>query len=133
VYLLDGTTKVADGFADMWDGSIDNPINVDQFGTIVSNPDFVFAGTQSDGTKYMPSASVHRFLGSGQTVQVGDPTATDSDWIFDPGASLPTDLRSFYALSELLTVVPEPSSVVIACGMLAALWCRRTGRQSGLC
>ena len=31
VYLLDGTTKIADGYADIWDGSIDSTIDVDQF------------------------------------------------------------------------------------------------------
>ena len=64
VYLLDGTTKVADGFADIWDGTIDNPIDVDQYGLSVINPDPVFAGSDFDGTEYFPDG-VQRFLGSG--------------------------------------------------------------------
>ena len=129
VYLLDGITKVADGFADIWDGTIDNPIHIDQYGTSVSNPDPVFAGSQADGTEYFPvvgTSNVQRFLGSTSNVQLGDPAATNSDWIFDPGISSNGDLRSFYALSELLTVVPEPTAgSLIAFGMLAVLWRRR--------
>jgi len=125
VYLLDGTTKVADGFTDIWNEDIDNPINVDQYGASVSNPDPVFAGTQADGTKFFPNPQ-QRFLGSTSNVQLGDPAAKNSDWIFDPGTSSNSDLRSFYALSELLTVVPEPrAGSLITCGMLAVLWCRR--------
>lgn len=125
VYLLDGTTKVADDFADMWDGSIDNPIDVDQYGSIAGSPDVVFAGSQADGTKFFPSGQ-QRFLGSTSNVQLGDPTATNTEWIFDPGASLNSDLRSFYALSEVLTVVPEPATgSLIASGVLALFWHRR--------
>lgn len=124
VYLLDGTTKIANGFDDIWDGSVDNPIDINQFGSTVSNPDVVFSGTQADGTKYFPGG-VQRFLGSTSNVQLGDPTVINSEWIFDPGASLKSDPRSFYALSELLVVVPEPSTSAIAFGMLAVLWCRR--------
>lgn len=125
VYLLDGATKVADGFTDIWDGEIDNPIDVDQYGASVSNPDPVFAGTQADGTKFFPIPQ-QRFLGSTSNVQLGDPAATNFEWIFDPGTSSNSDLRSFYALSELLTVVPEPTAAsLIAFGMLAVLWRRR--------
>ncbi len=122
VYLLDGTTKVADGFIDIWDGTIENPIDIDQHLDISLN--LVFAGSDPNGTKYSPG--VPRFLGSTETVQLGDPTATDFEWIFDPGADDDTNERSFYALSELLTVVPEPTvGSLIAFGMLAVLWRRR--------
>ncbi len=128
VYLLDGITKVADGFTDMWDDGdgIDNPIIIDQYGDPVINPDPIFTGSDPNGTESFPNPSTQRFLGSTQTIRIGDPSATNSDWISDPGTSDPDDQRSFYALSELLTVVPEPTAgSLIAFGMLAVLWCRR--------
>jgi len=30
IYLLDGTTKVADGFSDLWDGTLDAPLDLTQ-------------------------------------------------------------------------------------------------------
>ncbi len=126
VYLLDGTTKVADGFIDIWDGTIDNPINVDQYGTTVVNPDTLFTGSNSDGTKSF-TAGVQRFLGSTSNVLLGDPTATSSNWVSSSFTSSNSDMRSFYALSDVLTVlVPEPTTVSLIClGIPVVLWRRR--------
>jgi hypothetical protein len=128
VYLLDGSTKVADGFDDIWDGEIYFPINVDQFGSIVGSPDTIFTGSNSDGTTHFDG--VQRFLGSTSNVALGDPTATNSNWISSAFTSVWSDERSFYALSEELTVVPEPAAgSLVASGLLIVFWRRRRLRR----
>jgi len=118
VYLLDGTTKVADGFNDIWDGDIDNPINIDQFGTGVGNI-AVFTGSNDAG--FVANFNPQRYLGSSGNTRTGLTGETGFRWI-NSGAGLAD--QPFYALSELLVVpVPEPS--LHACGMLALLWWRR--------
>jgi hypothetical protein len=125
VYLLDGATKVADGFDDIWDGSVANPIDVDQFGFIVGSPDTLFTGSKSDGTTHF-DGGVQRYLGSTSNVALGDPTATNSNWISSAFTSVWSDERSFYALSEELTVVPEPMvGSLVASGLLVVFWRRR--------
>jgi len=121
VYLLDGTTKVADGFNDIWDGGIDNPINIDQFGTDVGNIPVL---TGSDDAGFVASFNPQRYLGSSLTIRSGLTGETGFRWI-NSGAG--SSDQPFYALSELLVVpVPEPATGSLhACGMLALLWWRR--------
>ena len=120
VYLLDGSTIIANDFADMWDGSIANPIDIDQFGTIVATA-LVHTGSISDGT----NAGINS-LGTAQNGNVGQTDLTNAAWISN-GADQTNISRPYYALSALITVpVPEPmTGGLLAAGMLALLWCRR--------
>jgi len=123
VYLLDGTTKIADDFVDMWDGSLDFAINIDQFGVSIPAGFVVtFTGTDSDGTA---ADFTPRYLGA-SSVRNGLANNTNFRWIQDGAADNDFPLQRFYALSTVLTVVPEPMSVsLVASGALALLWRRR--------
>ncbi len=123
VYLLD-SSLVANGFADLWDGTIMNPIGLTQFAT-AQPPGLVWTGSLTTG-----EAFVDLELGSalGRAI-VGFNSQTDGSWIqstnFD---SFPAE-HSIYALSETLTVgVPEPSSFVAFVGMGLIGVCRRRSR-----
>lgn len=125
VFLLDGT-KVADGFADMWDSSIDAPINLDQFGNVSTSD--VYTGTVYDG---IPSAS-HLGYNSHSFWLGGSTSETNKNWI---GNSLLWETPlPFYALSEKLIVptgnIPEPASffVWVALGSSACIVGRRRSR-----
>lgn len=120
VYLLDGSTIIANDFSDMWDGSIDAPIDIDQFGLTVVT-DLVHTGSLPDGTNAGTNS-----LGSAQNGSVGSTNQTSGAWISN-GADQTSILRPFYALSEVLTVpVPEPmSGSLIAAGALVMLLRRR--------
>jgi hypothetical protein len=104
VYLLDATTKIADGFSDMWDGTLDAPLDLDQFVMGMVAP-AVWTGSNPSGTSNVP-----HFLG-GIDVVAGR-FSSDSQWM-DASREPNTTPLPLYALSAKLTVaVPEPTSVV---------------------
>jgi hypothetical protein len=112
VYRLDGT-KVADGFADIWDGDIDSPILINQFGGLEEQS--VWTGTDANGL----AAGALGNVGFGAVI--GSSVRADQSWVFD--AITETKRLSFplYALSAKLTVpIPEPSSKALS--WLALVW-----------
>ena len=107
VYLLDGT-KIADGFNDMWDGDLDAPLNVNQFGSVVPNTSVV-TGTKDNGEGADPAGSDQLTLGFGGNIGVGFMNPDTTRWVQD-GTLGYTTPRPFYAISSTLIVVPEPVS-----------------------
>ncbi len=113
VYLLDGTTKIADGYADMWDGDLDNRLNKTQYGHYYEA--HVWTGSTPYGTR-----SGIDPLGSSPDSMYGISLTSSVYWIRYARADY-ADHKSLYALSEELTVptpepepaVPEPASVVV--------------------
>lgn len=109
IYLVDGTTKVADGNADLWDGDIDNIINKLADGNVSPGHLWVGTGTKSDGTPAGGIIPGPGPLGSPE-VQQGN-GGNPNEWIYqefyvsDPTTSLP-----FYAMSE---VIPEPATMCL--------------------
>ena len=117
IYLLDGATLIANNYADLWDGSIDNLLNIDEQGNF--NPTtFTWTGTGSSGT-------AQSALGTA-TPTWGNPIFTSSRWINRlSGATWPnTNEYSMYAISGVLTV-PEPSSTALLGLGLSSLLLRR--------
>jgi hypothetical protein len=106
VYLPNGT-KIADGFADMWDGTIDNPFNVDQFGNPARIADRPFTGSTPAGI-----GATGLELGSGDSIMLGNPEAIDGNWMQFLDEPDPFS-RRIYALSEVQTAVPEPGSFIL--------------------
>lgn len=115
VYNFNGD-KIADNFADMWDGNIDNPIAYNQFVATVFPPD-IWTGSQPSGI-----ASVGAELGQANP-RTGRSDLADSRWV-DEIFSNSTFNSRFYGLSQQLTVpVPEPSSFILAmCGLLSVVY-----------
>jgi len=130
VYLIDGTTKVADGFSDMWDLNIDSAINVDQFNQ-AATPLYIWTGSQFFGT----GSFMFELGGSGNTSIQGRNLYSDLRWITN-SSSDKNNLAPLYALSQELTVpfpVPEPvSSTTFAIGFgLFSLGLIRKWRRRG--
>lgn len=127
VFLLDGTTKVADGFGDIWDGSLDAPINLNQFLATVSAS--VWTGSTVSGGS--PPVGLGGPLGSASLPTLGASAAVSSAWILNLAFAAENSFP-LYALSEELVVVPEPATgslLLIGCGTLA--WARRRRRPVG--
>lgn len=110
IFLLDGT-NIADDYADLWDGSIDAPLNLTELGNtrIGGGPEFdsVWTGTASDGTATVgPLGSTESF-----GVSFGEFSAVDSGWIAQEFDNVLFQ-TSLYAMSEVV-IVPEPSSLAL--------------------
>ena len=127
VYLLNGTTKVADNFADMWDNNIDNKINLTEnlttYGGFVWTGSYAGGGIPDSGQQWLGD---NRFGGDFEGPVIGNANSKASQWIDDGGKQSST-LRPLYALSEELTVaaVPEPGTMVLLGLASGALLLRR--------
>jgi hypothetical protein len=122
VYLLDGT-KLADGFADFWDGELAALFQVDQFGAISTAVDVYVGGINGESH---PTA----VLGSDFPI-VGTTTLADARWSGDLGLTINALAElPFFALSEPLFApiggvapIPEPLAaltwgMLVVCGAL---------------
>jgi hypothetical protein len=139
IYLLNDT-RLADNYADLWDGSILRPLNVTEDGTILpfafeSN---VWTGTAADGSQFtgyeLGNTNTHGSPNAGSAF--GTSLQSNNTWIFASvtghtiGSCTPICLRNLhtYALSSVLSVppVPEPSThALLTLGLAALLVARR--------
>ena len=106
IYWLNGA-KVADNYADVYDGSWDSYVGKTQAGANFSTSGLIGTGTNQNGTSHSS-----RYLGSSSSIRVfalshgGNPFGTSS-------ASTNGSL-SFYALSPVFTVGAAPTTVSIS-------------------
>ena len=105
IYLLDGSLLASDN-GDLWDGSIATALNVTQACESLPEDSLVWTGTLPDGT------SAARPLGDETAAVLGFSDNVNSEWI-SAGATRSFLELSIYAVSDVLTVVPEPSSVLL--------------------
>lgn len=105
IYLLDGSTKIADTNADLWDSTIDAPINFHEGGTL---PTAGFVRVWS-GTTQTGGSVTNRRLGEATTAFSGRSDLSSSVLIRSGVPDL-TQEHYLYALSGILTVsaIPAP-------------------------
>ena len=112
IYLLNDT-KLADTNLDLWDGTIDLPLNVSETGTVLLGLGSVWTGTSTAGTNCGAYT-----LGSVNAC-VGRRISTNSQWIYN-GLNGSSGAYSMYALSASLTYVPEPgTALLLSLGLLS--------------
>lgn len=93
VFLIDGKTKIADNYDDLWDSNIDAPINRTETGEVLTEG-VVFGGA--------PPWE----LGNSKRVGIGYPTAHDRKWRWiSSGTKNPRDKLHIYAISDVLHIV----------------------------
>lgn len=92
-----GPQKIANGFVSLWDGSIDETVDYDEFG--LSNPVDAWTGSTPTGLAATGSTLGH----SSGTAWCGRPSLLGSQWLTILQPSTSAQL-SVYALSEPLTV-----------------------------
>jgi MYXO-CTERM domain-containing protein len=115
-------TKLVDSYDDLWDRSIDNPLNIDESGTLIPGQQLVWSDTRSDGTAF--TALV---LGN-PSAGISDISKTDGFWI-QPHNVLPTSNQfHLYALSGEMTFVEEGQ--VIGCDDVGECTIDAPGAQS---
>lgn len=119
IYTL-ADTRMADTYTDLWDGTID-AVPVDTFGSVLVPDEEIWTGTTTSGT------SDSSFPLGATSAVYGRPSFTSSAWIA-AGADPSSLVHRFYAISDVLTAVPEPTSiglVVVASGFLSGIGLRR--------
>ncbi|MDH3514446.1 MAG: VPLPA-CTERM sorting domain-containing protein [Gammaproteobacteria bacterium] len=106
VYLLDGTL-VATGFSDFWDGAINVPINLDQFGNTLA-PINMWTGTYNNGN----TAVTYDGGPLGTNAPGYGASYSTTQWAYLGGAPAGAG-RPMYALSSEFTVsaVPVPAAM----------------------
>lgn len=111
IFLVDGTTKVADNNGDLWDNSLDNTITLDQSGNVLLE-NRAFTGSYPSGVSVGPNLGGDTALGvittAGlQGVQTGDNSQTNQWWARSWKANS-SNQNSVYAISEVLTAQAAP-------------------------
>lgn len=133
VFLVDGS-KIADNYIDLWDGSLDTPLDRTEIDT-VPPISVTFIPTEGVWTGTRPDSGLKHelfFLGYDSSNPIWGGDSLTGAWSHaDPSWSIATPQVNraqfpLYALSGIITVVPEASSLRLALFCLFALLnCRR--------
>lgn len=120
IYTL-GDTLVATNYADLWDGNLLAPINYWENGQQITTPNwFVWTGTSISGDPG-PSFAPLNPLGF-PTPRLGSAVMVGPGWV-DYSTVANNQFLAMYAISDILTVVPEPNAAALALvGFLFAAW-----------
>jgi len=103
IFLLDGSTVVANDYNDLWDGDIQHIIDLTEQGDVDTY--WPFTGTYTDGTEAPGHAFSQGALGDGGEIHQGRSDVT-TEWIWRMWTSAPaTSELQMYALSEPLVIV----------------------------
>jgi hypothetical protein len=107
VYLADGTLVTSSTTSTgLWSGSLQNPIDEDLSGSVLKFL-AVLTGTTTSGVASRDP------LGNFSSITIGDSGETNARWV--QGMAIPSFLSErMYGISQVLTVVPEPSGLVMA-------------------
>jgi hypothetical protein len=125
IFLVDGT-KVANDYADLWDGSLAAPINItelDSLPPLTGGIAKVWTGSSRAGTN------------DGRPMGITIPrsglwNATNGNWIRQE-AELSSNQYPLYAISEVITVPVSEPSTIFCFGLLAfgLVICRTLGNN----
>jgi hypothetical protein len=103
VYRVDGV-RIAAGYDDLWDGTIEASLSITEQGDVQETNVWVWTGTVSSGLAQNPlGAPVYDWVDWGRCL-VSD---TNWRWIYS-GFKRPSELLPLYGLSEELTVPSGP-------------------------
>ena len=97
VFLVNGTTRIANNYVGLWGGKLDHALNLDEKGVLYAGS--TFTGSSADGTK-----DGGNVLGSTTSLTIGTTTSDSSNWLRVFGAAATSSLP-VYALSDPLTIV----------------------------
>ena len=137
IFLIDGVTKIADNYTDLWDGTIDAAVNRTELNTPYlppANSPFgqfggVWAGTTASGTNRGNGPSP-----GGPLAGLGRAIDTTSQWVRRADINPHNNaVLGFYAISDVLTIpgagggdaIPEPATATLGLLVAGGLMLRR--------
>jgi hypothetical protein len=125
IFLLnDVSSKIADDYADLWDGGLDATLDIRENG-LPGITTFVHTGTAIDGTGLVVGPTGYQ-LGSVLRHTIGGTGTTGNGWVDSGIYSGNTSMRPLYAISGVLTVpVPVPSVLALLLVGLACIGYQR--------
>jgi len=115
IFLLDGSTIVANSHEDLWDGSIQHIINLTELGTA---PTYFWpcTGTYWDGTKSVGHPRSGGALGGGGEIQQGNLDVLNT-WVWRTNTTgTNTKERPLYAISDPLVITGDPARPDVVAG-----------------
>ncbi len=121
IYNLAGS-RLALGYADLWDATLENPVGVDEFANPTTTD--VWTGTGIFGEEDFNT------LGLGLAiVTAGKVTQSNASWIRGATLANTGQALSIYAVSSVLTVpIPEPTTGLLL-GLAVGAWAAGRRRQ----
>lgn len=122
VYNLGGS-RLANDYADLWDNSLLAPVDYNEFGVVVEADRLVWTGSSSDGV----GAGLE--LGTGPVASAGLSSSTNFTWMSEDATAIGGQHR-LYAISGVLTIVPEPATAVLLVFAAATVAARRGSHGS---
>jgi len=123
IYLVDGQTRVADHYDDLWNGDLLHPLHLTQYGIALENThNNVWTGTDYYGV----AGGFGGPLGT-LTPSLGASISPVSRWINNNFTSSASETKSFYAISSVLIAIPEPTTCTLAIAALCLVMGRRRG------
>ena len=121
IFLVDGSTIVANDYADLWDGGLENPIDLNENGNLREVR--IFAGTTAGG-----ATIADRWFGTttisnnSLRVETGESNDAGGHWMQQYNSG-PTSLHSFYGLSDPLTIGGgDPNAPTVDAGVDMITW-----------
>jgi len=134
IYLLDGSTRIADNYADLWDNSIASLLGIQEDGTPAP-------GLSGGGTFFTESVHTGTFTTGegfpgrelGNVLVESGLTFTTSPWVAN-SLFFNTDQLRFFAISDVLTVgatasISEPGAAILLSLGVIGLMHRRMRRR----
>ena len=111
IFILDGTTVIANDFNELWSGTIQNPINIMDNGSTFDRTPWPYTGTLANGTKRTgtSAANPQRTPFGGSAPGQGTLTANNW-WIYRVNTSSTSQLP-YYGMSERLFVIDTTDTV----------------------
>ena len=113
---------VAAGTSDLWDGGpLSHPIDVTEKGDVVGEHYYVWTGTMPDGAGASMTTLGYQWWVPTSVNTHGTAGVSNSQWIYTDNTFNSWAELEFYAISEELTVVPLPSTLILAAtGLLSS-------------
>lgn len=112
VFLVNGSSRIAENYDILWDGLLEHGIGLTQFGISKTFGDYVWTGSNTSGVAFEDSQG-NGPLGS-DFPGLGIALAWNPRWVAHGDSRPASNTQLLYAISSVLIAVPEPTTCTLA-------------------